>query len=327
MLSIILGLVFLSMPLAKQYLNKKKAIGFDTVTLPSLIPEFARKFTNRADSNLISKTAVPIFTKLKKTKPKTMPVITLTTGNMLVLRGPVTAESMNKLKHQILRKSQKLPRNSHIYLILDTPGGSVTAGQSFIDTVKAVPQKVHTITLFAASMGFHIAQNLNNRYILPTGTLMSHRAKISGIGGELPGELIVRLNHILKGLKRMDQIAANRVGMTVEAYQELIRDEYWVDGFEAVEQQMADRQILVKCSKYLINNKEEVTLNTFFGKAKLEFSKCPLLTAPVNASYEFNTTNPRSRKALKRYVEDYYTNRKDYVKNYIRNGNFRNFSK
>lgn len=322
----VLGLLFLSMPFAKQ-LTKVRDVGFEYVDVPSFIPLVENKIAKAMDETLISETPVPVFTKLKKEIPPQLPVITLTSGNMLVLRGPVTEESMNKLKYQLLKKSQKLPKAAHIYLVLDTPGGSVPAGLSFIDVVKAVPQKVHTITLFAASMGFQIVQNLNNRYITPNGTLMSHRAKISGIGGELPGELIVRLNHILRSLKRMDEIAARRAGMTLKDYRELIRDEYWVDGFEAVSHKMADREVLLKCSEALINDSEDVEIRTFFGTAKLEFSKCPLLSAPIDASYNFTTNNTNYQNLTRKFVEDYYSNREQYVKTYIKSGTYKSFVK
>ena len=326
LLSTLLGALLLSMPVAKQFTFTD--VGYDMKDITSLVPSIINTEAKVSDSELISKTPVPIFTKIKRSKSKRIPVITLTSGNMLILRGPVTSASINKLKYQLLKKSINLPKSAHIYLVLDTPGGSVDAGLDFIDVVKAVPQKVHTITLFAASMGFQIAQNLNNRYITPTGTLMSHRAKIGGIGGELPGELIVRLNHALIGLKRMDKIAAKRVGMTLKNYRELIRDEYWVDGFKAVSHKMADRQILVKCSKSLINGTEQVSIRSFFGTVKLKFSKCPLLRSPLDTSYNFKRTNTKQQTVdLRKFSEDFYTNRRKYVEEYIKTNKFMSFVK
>lgn len=311
------------MPLAKRAFID---IGFETKTF-DLVDNVKNNISALKEDVVISKTAVPVFTKVKDKPAKTMPIITLNGNNVLTLRGPVSASSMNTLKIQLLKMSDKLPDSSHIYLVLDTPGGSVGAGLEFIDAAKAIPQKVHTITLFAASMGFQIVQNLNNRYITPSGTLMSHRAKVGGLAGELPGELIVRLNHLLRMLKRMDQIAADRIGMTLKDYRELIRDEYWVDGFEAVKDQMADREVLLKCSSQLLNGTETIKVESFFGSATLKFSKCPLLTSPLSSAYNFNTKDERSQKSFTRFVEEYYKGRESYVNKYIKNNKYQNFVK
>ena len=90
---------------------------------------------------------------------------------------------------------------------------------------------------------------------------------------------------------------------------------------------MADRQVLLKCSKYLINSKETIQIRSFFGVAELKFSKCPLLTSPVDASYNFKTRNVKQQKSLKRFAEDYYSNRRAYVRTYINTGLIKSFVK
>jgi len=125
---------------------------------------------------------------LPKLKPASK-TITLESKNIVVFRGPVTEKSASEVQTKILEMSHRLGKNKVIYLVLNTPGGSVGAGLDLIDFLRAIPQKVHTITLFAASMGFQFAQNMDKRYITPNGTLMSHRARLGGLGGQLDGEL------------------------------------------------------------------------------------------------------------------------------------------
>ena len=125
----------------------------------------------------------------------------------------------------------------------------------------------------------------------------------------------------------MDQIAADRVGMTLKDYRLLIRDEYWIDGFEAVKDQMADRKVLLKCSKEMLKSRDVVKVRGFLGSAALTFSKCPLLTAPIGVGYNFKTKNVKSQRAFRRFVEDYYKRRKLYVDKYITTNKFLNYVK
>lgn len=176
----------------------------------------------------------------------------------------------------------KCARNlgSNIYVTLYTPGGSITAGKLFFDTLNALPCKFHTITIFSASMGYQTVQNLGKRYIIPSGTLMSHRASIRGLGGEIGGELDQVYNSIKKEVEEMEITAANRVGITLKDYKNLISDELWLTAKDAVKTNHADEVVLVKCDKSLMGTSVQ-TVRTFFGSFDVEYSDCPIVTAPI----------------------------------------------
>ena len=172
-------------------------------------------------------------------------------------------------------------KSKEIYVVLYTPGGSISAGQLFFDTINALPCKFHTITIFAASMGYQTVQNLGERLILPSGTLMSHRASISGLSGELGGELESVLKNLVDSVNVMEKHAANRVGISVKDYQDLIRDELWMTADQAVKTGHADEVVLVKCDESLLGTTSKV-VRTFFGSYEVEYSDCPIVTAPVS---------------------------------------------
>jgi len=168
-----------------------------------------------------------------------------------------------------------------IYITLYTPGGSISAGQLFFDTLNALPCTFHTITIFSASMGYQTVQNLGKRFILPSGILMSHRASISGLSGELGGELDSIMDLLKKNVKEMETVAANRVGITLEEYRSAISDELWMTGPQAVKMNHADEVVLVKCDNSLMGSRI-VDVQTFLGTLEVEFSDCPLITAPLS---------------------------------------------
>jgi ATP-dependent Clp protease protease subunit len=214
--------------------------------------------------------------------PALSATITLTEQNSVLFNQQVSGEYTAKKTLEILAKSAKA---SPIYLVLDTPGGSVSAGLQFIDAIKSLNVKVHTITIFAASMGYQIVQELGTRYILPSGTLMSHRGAVSGMSGQIPGELTSRINFIQSLLDGMSERAAKRVSMSKEAYDAAIVNELWVYGQAAVLSKHADEVANVRCSKELINGTYTESVRSIFGGADVTFSKCPLISAPISINF------------------------------------------
>lgn len=246
---------------------------------------------------------------------KAKPILILNKSNSVVLRGEVSAESVAKLQIELLEMSQRLSPFAVIYLVLDTPGGSVSAGAELIDFIKALPQKVKTVTVFAASMGFQIAQNLDERMILPSGTLMSHRAS-GRFEGEFPGEMTVRLQFWLKEITRLDQIAAMRMQISIASYQALIRDEYWVKGANAVADKAADRVILARCDSSF-KGTERIIIGSFFGiPISGVVSKCPLITGIMDVRAEGG--EDKSKERALELATKYVKNKADVVKHFAK---------
>lgn len=224
-----------------------------------------------AASNTLEQDA-PKVSDVKKT-------IKLEASNTVVLKGPVTDESVSDVMKKLQKISRSISKDTPIYLVLDTPGGSIPAGMDLIDFAKALPQKVHTVTLFAASMGFQIAQGLNNRYIVRTGTLMSHRARMEGLGGQVNGELETRYKMVRRSVDYLDMIASQRMGLDLKTYQNKIINELWVFGFDALDEKVADETVLVSCGESM-NGTYDQTFMTMFGPVKVTFNNCPLIKAP-----------------------------------------------
>lgn len=208
--------------------------------------------------------------------------IVLTEDNSIVFNQAVSADYASKKTLEVMKKAKK---GVPLYLVLDTPGGSVTAGLAFIDAIKSLKVSVHTITIFAASMGYQFVQELGVRYITPSGTLMSHRGAVGGLSGQVPGELNSRLNHIQAILSGMSSRAAARVGMSKQDYDAAIINELWISGQEAVASKHADLVASVTCDKSLMDGTYEQEILTIFGRVSLVFSKCPLISTPIEISF------------------------------------------
>lgn len=238
----------------------------------------------------------------------------LRSSNTVTLRGPVDAESVAQTQLALMRTAEKLRPSDPIYLVLDTPGGDVISGRLLIDTIDGLPNKVHTVTMFAASMGFHIAQSApGTRYIIPSGTLMSHRAR-GGLSGEMPGSFNTRSAWILDVLNTMDITAARRMTMKADAYKEMIRDEYWTNGDRAVSEKAADKVVNIRCNKDLSGTTKGL-MQTIFGGVQVTFSKCPLIAAPLSV---VSTGDPSDRANVELAVRNLYS-QKTKVSGVIKN--------
>lgn len=203
--------------------------------------------------------------------------------NCVVFNQAFSARYVATVQQKLLDLSSKLEPNEPIYLIMDSPGGSIIAGLDFIAFIKSLPNPVHTLTLYAASMAYITVQMLDKRYIAPQGILMSHRARAT-ISGQLPGELNTMMGFFKQLTDSVSIKVAKRLKMPVSAYESLIINEYWTFGDIAVKNNHADKVITPVCGDTL-KGTETVLVRTFFGSAEVVFSKCPLIRYPLKIRF------------------------------------------
>jgi ATP-dependent protease ClpP protease subunit len=210
--------------------------------------------------------------------------IILKADNTVSLSSEVTTASVTVLMLSLQRLNE-LKTNDTIYLVLNTPGGSITDGIDFIRFAKTSRRPINTITIFAASMGFQIVEALpGKRLMAEGGVLMSHRAAVSGIGGQFPGELNVRVEFYGDIARSLDIGAANRAGITLKQYQDLIHDEYYALPSKAIKDKFADAEVAVSCDITLSGTRFEFAQSPF-GPIKIELSSCPLIIGVVSAEF------------------------------------------
>lgn len=207
--------------------------------------------------------------------------IVLTDGNHIVLDSAITMESVAKAQMDLFKAASLTPVDKPLYIFLDSPGGSLTAGRLFIDTVKGIPNKVHTITFFSASMAYIISQYLDTRYILESGTLMSHRVKLTGLSGQVPGELVSKLNLVKQEIAEISNFISRRIGVHYRFYNKWIRDELWLSGKSAVFFNHMDELATVTCDKSLMGSRI-VKVKVLVFDVNVEFSMCPLIRGPLS---------------------------------------------
>jgi len=65
--------------------------------------------------------------------------IVLHTANTVNFRGAVTADSVTAIQLKIDRQAKRLHRSKPLYLVINSPGGSIDAGEQLIEFLKGYP--------------------------------------------------------------------------------------------------------------------------------------------------------------------------------------------
>jgi ATP-dependent protease ClpP protease subunit len=210
--------------------------------------------------------------------------VVLTKSNTLVFNEVFYSSTVANLSQRAQAMDAALPAKEPIYLILDTPGGSIQAGVEFCSFVAGLNRPVHTVSIFSASMGFHTAQCVKGtRYIFDQGILMSHKA-YGGFEGEFPGQLDSRYNMYLQRITDMDNLVVARTKgkYTLSSYRDLIENEYWCVGKKCVEHGFADSVLVAKCDNTLNGTRFQVLDKFLYDGMVIEIgaimSNCPLIT-------------------------------------------------
>lgn len=224
---------------------------------------------------------------------KTSVSVVLTKDNTITLNDAFYGDTVANLTKKAKELDSRTDSSDPLYLVLNSPGGSIEAGLELIENLKALRRPVKTITLFSASMGFQTVQGLGERLITPDGTLMSHKAR-GMFYGEFPGQFDSRYQHYLKRVTRMNEQAVKRTNgkLTLSQYNDLIENEYWCDGQDCIDQGFADKVVSASCDKSLEGVQEVVWYRDIFMGIVIEIiakmDVCPMNTNALSYNYYIN---------------------------------------
>jgi ATP-dependent Clp protease, protease subunit len=189
-------------------------------TLASLVPMVVEQ-TSRGER------AYDIYSRLLKER-------------VIFLVGPVEEHMANLVVAQLLFLESENP-DKEIYLYINSPGGSVTAGMAIYDTMQFIKPDVSTVCMGqAASMGaFLLAGGAKGkRYCLPNARVMIHQP-LGGFQGQA-SDFEIHAREILKIRDKLNRILAEHTGQPFEKVaQDTDRDNF-MSAQEAVDYGLVD---------------------------------------------------------------------------------------
>ena len=155
---------------------------------------------------------------------------------IVMLTGPVEDNMANSIIAQLLFLDAQDPTKD-IYLYVNTPGGSVSAGLAIVDTKNFIKADVQTIVMgTAASMGTIIASSgaKGKRFMLPNAEYMIHQPMGGTGGGTQQTDMAIAAEHLLKTRNKLEQILADNSGKTVKQVHKDAERDYWMTAEETL---------------------------------------------------------------------------------------------
>ncbi|MFJ9517820.1 ATP-dependent Clp protease proteolytic subunit [Kitasatospora sp. NPDC101801] len=134
---------------------------------------------------------------------------------IIFLGQQVDDDIANKITAQLLLLAADPEKD--IYLYINSPGGSITAGMAIYDTMQYIKNDVVTIAMgMAASMGQFLltAGAKGKRFSLPNANILMHQPS-AGLGGSAT-DIRIQAEQLLRTKKRMSELIAAHSGQSFE---------------------------------------------------------------------------------------------------------------
>ena len=131
-----------------------------------------------------------------------------------------------------------------IYMYINSPGGSITAGMAIYDTMNYVKCDVSTICVgMAASMGAFLlsAGAKGKRFALPNGEIMIHQP-LGGTRGQAT-DIKIHAEHILKTREKLNRLLSENTGKSIEEISLDTERDNWLTAEEARKYGLIDEVI------------------------------------------------------------------------------------
>ncbi len=168
----------------------------------------------------------------------------LAVERILFLGQEVNDGVANAIVAQLLYLDSEDP-SKPIYLYINSPGGSVTAGMAIFDTMQYIKSEVITICVgLAASMGaFLLAAGTPGKRIALTHSRIMIHQPMGGTGRRQATDIQIEAKEILRVRSLLNQLLAERTNQSLEKIEQDTDRDYFMSAEEAKEYGLIDKVI------------------------------------------------------------------------------------
>ena len=159
---------------------------------------------------------------------------------IVFLSGEINDEVANLIVSELLYLNSL--NNEDIYLYINSPGGSVTAGMAIYDTMNFIKCDVSTICVgMCASMAAFLLSSgaKGKRVCLKKGEGMIHQP-LGGVQGQ-ETEIKIHAERIIKLKEKLNKILASNTGKDIKKIERDTERDYYLDSEEALEYGLVDK--------------------------------------------------------------------------------------
>lgn len=162
---------------------------------------------------------------------------------IIFMVGEVRDEMANAIAAQMLLLAAE-DSEKDIYLYINSPGGSVTAGMAIYDTMQYIKNDVATVAMgIAASMGQFLltAGAPGKRYAMPNARILMHQP-LGGVGGTAT-EIRIQAEQTAAVKRTMAELIAKHSGQSFEQITTDSDRDRWFDAEEAAKYGLLDHVV------------------------------------------------------------------------------------
>jgi ATP-dependent Clp protease, protease subunit len=187
-------------------------------------------------------TLVPIVVEQTSRGERSYDIYSRLLKDRIILLGtPINDQVANLVVAQLLFLAAEDPEKD-IYLYINSPGGSISAGMAIYDTMQHVKPDVQTICVgLAASMGAFLlsAGAKGKRFALPNSEVMIHQP-LGGAEGQAT-DIEIRTKRILRMRDRLNKLLSDHTGQPLEKIEKDTDRDYFMTADEAKEYGIIDK--------------------------------------------------------------------------------------
>ena len=171
---------------------------------------------------------------------------------IIFLTGPIDTAMANTIVAQLIYLEGKNP-DKDIYLYINSPGGSISAGLAIFDTMNYIKCDVCTICIgLAASMGAFLLSSgtKGKRFALPNSEILIHQPLIQGGVGGQATDIAIVAHHLNQTKERMNKILAQQTGQPLEKIEKDTDRDNYMTAQEAKEYGIIDKIFVNRDKEY-----------------------------------------------------------------------------